>query len=169
MSCKSSFGFSILGLGGEGERVREDKGKRLADWACVRRYNAGHLIEAALAHSNYYKNNLLLEVLEKYVKYISTVIGPGPDQVSKPLLRRNFLLVPDVCVETRLPRAPGNRARAPAPVHGDGQHGRVRAGQVLRRGARQPDRPGGPAVLRLGAPAARRQPLEALRQLPDAR
>ncbi|KAI0842688.1 glycoside hydrolase family 127 protein [Hypoxylon sp. FL0890] len=43
-------------------------------------YNAGHLIEAALAHSNYYKNNLLIETLEKYVKHISTVIGPGPDQ-----------------------------------------------------------------------------------------
>ncbi|OTA70433.1 glycoside hydrolase family 127 protein [Hypoxylon sp. EC38] len=43
-------------------------------------YNAGHLIEAALAHSNYYKNNLLIETLEKYVKHISTVIGPGPDK-----------------------------------------------------------------------------------------
>ncbi|KAG4216662.1 hypothetical protein PC116_g34857, partial [Phytophthora cactorum] len=39
-------------------------------------YCAGHLIEAALAHSNYYKNNLLIEPLEKYVKLISTVIGP---------------------------------------------------------------------------------------------
>ncbi|KAI1808200.1 glycoside hydrolase family 127 protein [Daldinia bambusicola] len=36
--------------------------------------------EAALAHSNYYKNNLLLEPLEKYVKLISKVFGPGPDQ-----------------------------------------------------------------------------------------
>ncbi|KAI2624956.1 glycoside hydrolase family 127 protein [Hypoxylon sp. NC1633] len=44
-------------------------------------YCAGHLIEAALAHSNYYKNNLLLEPIEKYVKLISTVIGPGPDQL----------------------------------------------------------------------------------------
>ncbi|KAI1140582.1 glycoside hydrolase family 127 protein [Hypoxylon sp. FL0543] len=43
-------------------------------------YNAGHLIEAALAHSNYYKNDLLIETLEKYVKHISTIIGPGPDQ-----------------------------------------------------------------------------------------
>ncbi|KAI0105162.1 glycoside hydrolase family 127 protein [Hypoxylon sp. NC0597] len=43
-------------------------------------YNAGHLIEAALAHSNYYKNNLLIETLEKYVKHISTVIGPGAGQ-----------------------------------------------------------------------------------------
>ncbi|KAI1372013.1 glycoside hydrolase family 127 protein [Hypoxylon crocopeplum] len=43
-------------------------------------YNAGHLIEAALAHSNYYKNNLLIEPIEKYVKLICTVIGPGPDQ-----------------------------------------------------------------------------------------
>ncbi|KAI4865839.1 glycoside hydrolase family 127 protein [Hypoxylon rubiginosum] len=43
-------------------------------------YNAGHLIEAALAHSSYYKNNLLIEPIEKYVKYICTVIGPGPDQ-----------------------------------------------------------------------------------------
>ncbi|KAI1762185.1 glycoside hydrolase family 127 protein [Hypoxylon sp. FL1150] len=43
-------------------------------------YNAGHLIEAALAHGNYYKNNLLIEPIEKYVKYICTIIGPGPNQ-----------------------------------------------------------------------------------------
>ncbi|KAI5853634.1 glycoside hydrolase family 127 protein [Durotheca rogersii] len=43
-------------------------------------YNAGHLIEAALAHSNYYKNNLLVEPIEKYVKLISEIIGPGPEQ-----------------------------------------------------------------------------------------
>ncbi|KAI0114487.1 hypothetical protein GGR51DRAFT_577502 [Nemania sp. FL0031] len=43
-------------------------------------YNAGHLIEAALAHSNYYKNDLLIEVIHKYVKLIRSVFGPGNDQ-----------------------------------------------------------------------------------------
>ncbi|KAI0012272.1 glycoside hydrolase family 127 protein [Xylariaceae sp. FL0662B] len=43
-------------------------------------YNAGHLIEAALAHSNYYKNNLLVEPIEKYVKLIRSVFGPEPDR-----------------------------------------------------------------------------------------
>lgn len=39
------------------------------------RYNAGHLIEAALAHSNYYKNDLLTEVIHKYVKVNALLIG----------------------------------------------------------------------------------------------
>ncbi|KAI1088662.1 glycoside hydrolase family 127 protein [Rostrohypoxylon terebratum] len=53
-------------------------------WANVRDlhelYCAGHLIEAALAHSKYYKNDLLMEPIEKYVKLIATVFGPGPGQ-----------------------------------------------------------------------------------------
>jgi DUF1680 family protein len=44
------------------------------------RYNAGHLIEAALAHHDYYKNDLLLEVMLKYVSLIRKVFGPGEDQ-----------------------------------------------------------------------------------------
>ncbi|KAI0913876.1 hypothetical protein F4823DRAFT_640415 [Ustulina deusta] len=43
-------------------------------------YNAGHLMEAALAHSNYYKNDLLIEVIHKYIKLIRQVFGPGEDQ-----------------------------------------------------------------------------------------
>ncbi|KAI1333726.1 hypothetical protein F5Y15DRAFT_410162 [Xylariaceae sp. FL0016] len=43
-------------------------------------YNCGHLIEAALAHSKYYKNNLLLDPIQKYVKLIRSVFGPGKDQ-----------------------------------------------------------------------------------------
>ncbi|KAI0152802.1 glycoside hydrolase family 127 protein [Xylariaceae sp. FL1272] len=43
-------------------------------------YNAGHMIEAALAHKQYYKNDLLMEVMEKYVKLIRSVFGPGKDQ-----------------------------------------------------------------------------------------
>jgi len=39
-------------------------------------YNAGHLVEAALAHSKYYKNDLLLEPILKYVKLIRSVFGP---------------------------------------------------------------------------------------------
>ncbi|KAG5743522.1 hypothetical protein H9Q70_013766 [Fusarium xylarioides] len=44
-------------------------------------YNAGHLIEAALAHHQYYKNNLLLEPIEKYVALIHSTFGPGEEQL----------------------------------------------------------------------------------------
>ncbi|KNG46639.1 glycoside hydrolase family 127 protein [Stemphylium lycopersici] len=44
-------------------------------------YNCGHLIEAALAHRNYYKNNDLLEPLIKYVSLISNVFGPENDKL----------------------------------------------------------------------------------------
>ncbi len=37
-------------------------------------------MEAALAHSNYYKNDLLIEVIHKYIKLIRQVFGPGEDQ-----------------------------------------------------------------------------------------
>ncbi|KAH8658273.1 hypothetical protein BX600DRAFT_416061 [Xylariales sp. PMI_506] len=43
-------------------------------------YNAGHLIEGALAHREYYKNDLLIEPIQKYVKLIRSVFGPGDDQ-----------------------------------------------------------------------------------------
>lgn len=43
-------------------------------------YNAGHLIEAALAHQEYYKDNRLLEPILKYVAYIRKVFGPAPEQ-----------------------------------------------------------------------------------------
>ncbi|KAJ4312885.1 hypothetical protein N0V94_007225 [Neodidymelliopsis sp. IMI 364377] len=39
-------------------------------------YNCGHLIEAALAHRNYYKNDLLLEPLLRYVELINNTFGP---------------------------------------------------------------------------------------------
>ncbi|KAF5573963.1 DUF1680 domain-containing protein [Fusarium pseudocircinatum] len=44
-------------------------------------YNAGHLIEAALAHYHYYKNNLLLEPILKYVALIRQTFGPSPQQI----------------------------------------------------------------------------------------
>ncbi|KAK3314541.1 hypothetical protein B0H66DRAFT_593260 [Apodospora peruviana] len=44
-------------------------------------YNAGHLIEAALAHRDYYKNDLLLDVMVKYVSLIRKVFGLGEDQL----------------------------------------------------------------------------------------
>ncbi|KAI0407593.1 hypothetical protein F4802DRAFT_518381 [Xylaria palmicola] len=43
-------------------------------------YNAGHLIEAALAHSNYYKNDSFIVVMHKYIKLIRSVFGPGEHQ-----------------------------------------------------------------------------------------
>ncbi|ESZ93500.1 DUF1680 domain protein [Sclerotinia borealis F-4128] len=43
-------------------------------------YNAGHLIEAALAHNQYYRNNLLLEPILKYVDLLASTFGPNPEQ-----------------------------------------------------------------------------------------
>ncbi|OAA76001.1 hypothetical protein LEL_05685 [Akanthomyces lecanii RCEF 1005] len=43
-------------------------------------YNAGHLIEAALAHRAHYNNDLLLEPIVKYVALINKTFGPGQDQ-----------------------------------------------------------------------------------------
>ncbi|CEF77516.1 unnamed protein product [Fusarium graminearum] len=45
------------------------------------RYNAGHLIEAAVAHHHYYKNNLLLGPIEKYVALIHQTFGPAENQL----------------------------------------------------------------------------------------
>ncbi|KAF4812679.1 Non-reducing end beta-L-arabinofuranosidase [Colletotrichum siamense] len=43
-------------------------------------YNAGHLIEAALAHQQYYRNDLLMEPLAKYIAHIRARFGPGAGQ-----------------------------------------------------------------------------------------
>ncbi|KAM0154522.1 hypothetical protein ACHAPG_006473 [Botrytis cinerea] len=43
-------------------------------------YNAGHLIEAALAHNQCYGNNLLLEPILKYIDLLSLTFGPNPEQ-----------------------------------------------------------------------------------------
>jgi uncharacterized protein len=44
------------------------------------RYNAGHLIEAALAHRQCYGDNLLIEPILKYVDLLYQTFGPGPKQ-----------------------------------------------------------------------------------------
>lgn len=43
-------------------------------------YNAGHLIEAALAHHALFKNEQLLGPILKYVALLSDKFGPGPGQ-----------------------------------------------------------------------------------------
>jgi DUF1680 family protein len=43
-------------------------------------YNAGHLIEAALAHNQHYQNTLLLSPILKYVDLLCTTFGPGLEQ-----------------------------------------------------------------------------------------
>lgn len=45
------------------------------------RYNAGHLIEAALAHHRLYDNTLLLGPIIKYVDLLHRTFGPGPHQI----------------------------------------------------------------------------------------
>ncbi|KAK3651068.1 hypothetical protein LTR56_005832 [Elasticomyces elasticus] len=44
-------------------------------------YNAGHLIEAALAHRSLFKNDLLLGPLRKYADLLCAVFGPGMAQI----------------------------------------------------------------------------------------
>ncbi|OLN93109.1 Non-reducing end beta-L-arabinofuranosidase [Colletotrichum chlorophyti] len=59
-----------------------EPGKR---WTNIRdmheMYNAGHLIEAALAHTQYYRNDLLMEPIAKYIAHIRTRFGPGEGQL----------------------------------------------------------------------------------------
>ncbi|OHE97970.1 hypothetical protein CORC01_06833 [Colletotrichum orchidophilum] len=59
-----------------------EPGKR---WTNIRdmheMYNAGHLIEAAVAHRQYYRNDLLMEPIEKYISHIHRRFGPGKDQL----------------------------------------------------------------------------------------
>ncbi|KAI9646105.1 hypothetical protein NHQ30_005545 [Ciborinia camelliae] len=43
-------------------------------------YNAGHLIEAALAHHQCYGNDLMLGPIVKYVDLLNSTFGPGPAQ-----------------------------------------------------------------------------------------
>ncbi|KAF4986819.1 hypothetical protein FDECE_15752 [Fusarium decemcellulare] len=44
-------------------------------------YNAGHLIEAAIAHKEYYQNDLLVEPIQRYIGLIKKQFGPGDDQL----------------------------------------------------------------------------------------
>jgi DUF1680 family protein len=44
------------------------------------RYNAGHLIEAALAHHDHYQNDQLMDPILKYVDLLCQIFGPGPSQ-----------------------------------------------------------------------------------------
>lgn len=45
------------------------------------RYNAGHLIEAALAHQHIFKNDRLMEPILRYVELLSKKFGPGETQM----------------------------------------------------------------------------------------
>jgi DUF1680 family protein len=45
------------------------------------RYNAGHLIEAALAHNEHYGNDLLMEPILKYVDLLDATFGSGPEKL----------------------------------------------------------------------------------------
>ncbi|KAF3760543.1 DUF1680-domain-containing protein [Cryphonectria parasitica EP155] len=43
-------------------------------------YNAGHLLEAAIAHHDHYKTNEFLNVMTRYVHLMHAHFGPGQDQ-----------------------------------------------------------------------------------------
>ena len=47
----------------------------------IYRYNAGHLIEAALSHQQHYNNSLLLDPMLKYVELLHQKFGPGAGQI----------------------------------------------------------------------------------------
>ena len=44
-------------------------------------YNAGHMIEAALAHQGLYQNTMLMEPILKYVDLLHKTFGPGEQQI----------------------------------------------------------------------------------------
>ncbi|KAF7185979.1 Non-reducing end beta-L-arabinofuranosidase [Pseudocercospora fuligena] len=44
-------------------------------------YNCGHMIEAALAHSDFYRNDLLLAPMIRYVDLLCETFGPGASQL----------------------------------------------------------------------------------------
>jgi len=44
-------------------------------------YNAGHMIEAALAHQHLYKTDMLMEPILKYVDLLHKTFGPAEDQI----------------------------------------------------------------------------------------
>ena len=46
-----------------------------------RSYNAGHLLEGALAHEHYYKNDKLLGPMIRYVDLMIKTFGPSEDQL----------------------------------------------------------------------------------------
>ncbi len=54
-------------------------------WKCVRDchelYCAGHMLEAAVAYSRATGKRKFLSVMQRYMDYILTVFGPGPDQI----------------------------------------------------------------------------------------
>lgn len=58
-----------------------EPGKR---WSNIRdmheMYNAGHLLEAAIAHHDHYQNTDFLDVMTKYVHLMHANFGPGPTQ-----------------------------------------------------------------------------------------
>ncbi|KAG5796221.1 hypothetical protein H9Q69_004716 [Fusarium xylarioides] len=58
---------NIRDVHGVGRRINPVTYRRLTWW---HRYNAGHLIEAAITHKEYYKNNPLLEPIEKYASLV---------------------------------------------------------------------------------------------------
>ncbi|MCO5598742.1 hypothetical protein L7F22_052840 [Adiantum nelumboides] len=43
-------------------------------------YNAGHLIEAAVAHFQLTKSRQFIDVMVRFVRYTATIFGPNPDQ-----------------------------------------------------------------------------------------
>lgn len=51
----------------------------LINYAC--RYNAGHLIEGALAHHLYYRNDEMLAPILKYVELLAATFGDREDQI----------------------------------------------------------------------------------------
>jgi DUF1680 family protein len=53
----------------------------MRDLRIIFRYNSGHLLEAALAHHQHYKNDLLLGPMLRYVELIRETFGPGPEQI----------------------------------------------------------------------------------------
>lgn len=51
------------------------------EYTDFKKYDARHLIKAALIHHLHYKNTLFLDPMLKYVELMHKTFGPGPDQI----------------------------------------------------------------------------------------
>ena len=103
-------------------------------------YNAGHLLEGAIAYFRATGRRKMLDIMERYVDHIAAVFGRGPGP------------------EARLSRASGDRARAGQALPPDRRPPAARSRRLFHRRAR----PSAAALFHRGGAGARRRSGELL-------
>ena len=82
-------------------------------------YNAGHMLEGAIAYFRATGRRRWLDIMERYVAHIREMFGPGPNQ------------------KQRLLRPPGNRTGADKAVSSDQREKTSRSGALFHQSARR--------------------------------